>query len=65
MAFFLLTLEQNLKKMVPFLYRRLCDMDADEFMMHDFNSEDEEDENSKTSESFESEITHVPQERHK
>ncbi|XP_074625885.1 nucleolar complex protein 2 homolog [Acropora palmata] len=45
--------------------RQLCDMDADEFMMQDFNSEDEEDENLETSESFESEIAHVSQERHK
>ncbi|KAK2557702.1 Nucleolar complex protein 2-like protein [Acropora cervicornis] len=44
--------------------RQLCDMDADEFMMQDFNSEDEEDENLETSESFESEIAHVSQERH-
>lgn len=37
-------------------------MDADEFMMQDFNSEDE---NLESSESFESEIAHVSQERDK
>lgn len=50
---------------MSFIYRKLCDMDADEFMMQDFNSEDEEDENLETSESFESEIAHVSQERDK
>lgn len=50
---------------MSFIYRKLCDMDADEFMMQDFNSEDEEDENLETSESFESEIAHVSQESHK
>lgn len=50
---------------MSFIHRQLCDMDADEFMMQDFNSEDEEDENLETSESFESEIVHVSQERHK